>query len=149
MPAMARLSMDRKLYLGGVGNVGPHLSTDLYNLCRQKRGRANCPRDNVTDSPPLQRAQGWGNLSIAGNGRVGQPPRVNSKGPPQTGTASKQSRRALLLVGKLVVKNLGVCYLQERPPAFLVGMAGKANNLAMIVVKVLDWHLGKIEILNK
>ncbi len=34
---------------------------------------AKCPRNNVTDSPPLQKAQGWGNLSVYGDGSVGQP----------------------------------------------------------------------------
>src|SRR5713226_4355614 len=50
-------------------------STPIHSMAKSTPGScsANSPRNNVTDSPPLQRAQGWGNLSIVSNGRVGQP----------------------------------------------------------------------------
>jgi len=55
----------------------------------------------------------------------------------------------LLLAFMLVVEDLGVCYLQERLSPFVVGMTWKAKHLAKVVMKLLHWDLGKIEVVDK
>src|SRR6266851_7304236 len=59
---------------------------------------AKCPRNNVTDSPPLQKAQGWGNLSVYGK-RKGGPARPVTFTDP-TGTCLLQFDSVTNTLGK-------------------------------------------------